>query len=367
VEDAVSIARTAPWKGTPAGRGPDPAEAETRLEPHGAAVAARRAERRRLARRAGIAALGLIIASGAAFLAAQRRADSRADTATPASVALTPEYPGPTIRYGVIPFVTEEIVRREMDPLVRYLSRKLERRVTLVVGRNYDDITEGVVTGRLHAAQLAPLQYVRARARESRVRMLALQTYEGSRSYEGYLVARDDSPVEQASDLAGKRICYVESGSASGWLLPRAFLRRNHLDPDRLFADQRMSGDHVSVMRDVLEGRCDAGAVYSGALLAGRDLGLPVGRLRVVAVTGRLPYDATVASPSFGDADAGRLRQALISLDVRSEFGVTVLGKTLRIGGYIAGDDALFDPVRQALESEEVASNSGAAPDAGSR
>jgi len=368
VEDAVSHARTAPWKGTPTGPGPDASEAETRLEPSGAAVAARRAERRRLARWAGITALFLAIAGGAAFVAIQQRTDSRANASPPAaSVALTPEYPGPPLRYGVIPFVTEEVVRREMDPLVRYLSRKLERRITLVVGRAYDEITEGVATGRLDAAQLSPLQYVRARDRDPRVRLLAVQTYEGSRSYEGYLVARDDSLVEQPADLAGKRMCYVESGSASGWLLPRAFLRRSNLNPDTLFADQRMSGDHVAVMRDVLEGRCDAGAVYSGALLAGRDLGLPAGRLRVVAVTGRLPYDATVASANLGDADAARLRQALIALDVRREFGVTVLGKTLRIGGYVAGDDALFDPVRQAVESEEMAERPSTGADGGPR
>jgi phosphonate transport system substrate-binding protein len=242
-----------------------------------------------------------------------------------------------------------------MQPLVRYLARKMERNIELVVGQSYDEISNGIADGTLHAAQLAPLQYVRARLRQPRVRLLAVQTYEGSRSYEGYLITRDDSTVETPQQLEGKRVCYVEAGSASGWLLPRAFLRRNRLDPDRLFADQRMSGDHVSVMRDVLEGRCDAGAVYSGALLAGRDLGLPAGRLRVLAVTGRLPYDATASSPSFPEADAERLRQALITLDVRREFGVSILGKTLRIGGYVAGDDSMFDPVRQALQSEEAA------------
>jgi phosphate/phosphite/phosphonate ABC transporter binding protein len=227
------------------------------------------------------------------------------------------------------------------------------------VGPTYEAVASAVATGQLDVAQLSPAQYVAARRQAAGLHLLAIQTYEGSRSYEGYLVTRDDAAVETVRDLAGKRLCYVERGSASGYLLPRAFLRRNGLDPDGSFGTARMSGDHVAVMRDLLEGRCDAGAVYSGALLAGRDLGLPVGRLRVLAVTGRLPYDATCASPRLDPPTAARLQEALLGLDVQREFGTAVLGKTLRIGGFVTGDDAMFDSVRQAVDLEAEATTPG--------
>ncbi|MBI2894584.1 MAG: phosphate/phosphite/phosphonate ABC transporter substrate-binding protein [Deltaproteobacteria bacterium] len=345
VEDAVSSVRTARF--TPAMH-----EAETRLEPSGPAVAARTARRRRLARLGGVLVVLLALVVGVVVLISNRRPSPRADPRQGTSPP-EPSYPGPPLRLGLVPYLTRDVVQRELDPLRRFLGRKLERRFQLTIGSSYEDVTRMLLGGSVDLAQLQPLQYVRAKQRDPRVRLLATQTYEGSTSYEGYMVTRDDSHIETPADLAGRRFCYVEEGSTSGYLIPRTYLRRHLLDPDRLFSETRMSGDHMNVMRDVLGGRCDAGAVYSGALLAARDLGLSAGRLRVIAVTGRLPYDAVCAGPGLPAAAGDRIRDALVGLDVRREFGTPFLGQTIRVSGFVSGDDAAFASVREALAMEE--------------
>ena len=65
----------------------------------------------------------------------------------------------------------------------------------------------------------------------------------------------------------------------------------------------------------------DVAATYAGALGVARKQGLDVGALRILAKTGRIPYDALVAGPHVSDRLAQRLTREVGRLNTQTEEG----------------------------------------------
>jgi phosphonate transport system substrate-binding protein len=249
----------------------------------------------------------------------------------------------------------------ELEPFRQWLSRTLQRPVEMVVARTYRESGELVASGGAQLGLLPPLLFVQTTARQPRLRPLALRLNDGSRGSDAYLLARDDIPVAGANDLRGRTVCLVDRESTTGFLLPRIWMRDAGLDPDK---DVRtlLSGDHMSVLRDMSSRRCDAGAVYSGAYLSARQEGIEVGSTRVLAITGRAPQDVMAASPDLPAAEASRIQQALIGFEPRRDIGAPRIGEILGISGFAPFSAAEFDRIREAAAKEGLLEHADAGP-----
>jgi phosphate/phosphite/phosphonate ABC transporter binding protein len=236
---------------------------------------------------------------------------------------------GPPLRFGLPPAFPAHIGRAEFAGFFRYLEERVGRPVELVVSADYHALRSNLLRGAVDFAQLPPLQLVLAQHAAPELRLLVGVAYERTQTYHGYIVRRIDSPIRDIADLRGKRFCYVDRESTSGYLLPRHYLRTHGLDPDKLFAATRFSGDHTAVLKDVLSGRCDAGASYNGVLLVGNKLGIDAYRLPVLVNTGDLPTDAVCASPTLAPETADALREALLAFDPQKHLGRRTLGRTV--------------------------------------
>lgn len=257
-----------------------------------------------------------------------------------------------SLRLGLPSSFPAEIARRELAGLARYLQRELGRPVELVVPETYEELRRKLLHGELDLANLPPLQFVLARRQHPGLKGLVTSTYDGASRYQSFLVTRQESPIVALEDLRGRRVCYVDPGSTSGYLLPRHFLRQRGLDPDTLFSSTRFSGNHLAVMQDVLRGRCDVGAIYSIAFLGASRNGVAGPRLRMVAVAGQLPYDVFCASPGLDEGTARRFAEALLRLDPQRELRRSNLGPTFRIDGFVRPDISQYDAVDRAARRE---------------
>jgi len=264
---------------------------------------------------------------------------------------------GPALHFGLPPSYPARVGQRELQPFLRYLERQLRRRVELVVPSSYHDLRSKLHTGELDFANLPALQFVLARHEDHNLEVLVTQTYEKARRYVSYLVVQGDSSISKLKDLKGKRFCYVDPESTSGYLLPRHFLKQKGLDPDRLFSTTRFSGNHLKVLKEVIAGRCDAGAVYSGALLSAQSHGVASSRLRMLAVTGQIPYDVICASPRLAPSLVKRLRRALLRMKPQRDLGRKLVGQTFRIDGFVEPKLDEFDAVEQAARSAGMISS----------
>ncbi len=259
---------------------------------------------------------------------------------------------GPALVIGVPPSFPREVGTREFGPMLEYLERRVSRRLTLQVPGNYKELRDKLLSGEYHIAMLPALQLVLARNKDPKLRVLVGLVHDGARTYQGYIISPDKGGVSHLAQLQDKRFCYVDTGSTSGYLLPRFHFREQGLDPDNLFSSTRLSGDHVKVMQDILAGRCDAGAIYSGAFLSAEQLGVPASQLKLVAITGKMPYDAWAVSSSVPEKLVKRLRKALLKLDPKEHLDRKTLGETFRITGFVEPDLSEFELVEQVARSE---------------
>src|SRR5581483_1617596 len=125
-----------------------------------------------------------------------------------------------------------------------------------------------------------------------------------------------DSPVKSLADLKGKTFAFGSPSSTSGHLMPRYFLLKAGIDPDRDFSRVAYSGAHDATVAFVASGRAAGGVLNSSVwdkLIEKGD-----GNARAVKAIARTPpyydYNWTVR----GDLDSAlvkKLTAAFLALD----------------------------------------------------
>ncbi|MEE8409455.1 MAG: phosphate/phosphite/phosphonate ABC transporter substrate-binding protein [Myxococcota bacterium] len=248
---------------------------------------------------------------------------------------------------GLTPFLPESTLKREFEPLIRHIGKELGIPTEVRRAESYADVSRLLKTYQIHFAVLSPFAYVQAKRQNPGLILLATQIADGSSTYAGYIVARDDSGINAISDLKGKRFLYVDRNSASGYLYPIVYLRSLGHDPERFFSSLEFAGNHTAVIKSVLGRRADGGAVssvvYRMALIEE-----PEGKhLAILAKTGRIPHDAYCASPRLDQRMVNHLRSILLNLSTRTEEGRHVLRGLTSINGFVAVGDDHYDEVRR--------------------
>jgi phosphate/phosphite/phosphonate ABC transporter binding protein len=255
--------------------------------------------------------------------------------------------PSRPLRFGRPPHLRD--TRAEYGPLAAHLSAAIQHPVEVVVPGNYDEVVTELGAGELDLALLTPFIYVKAKEKVPDLRLLATLLGEGAPKYLGYIVTRAGSPVTRLEDLAGKRFAFVDTGSASGYLFPRALLHEHGIEPERDFAAVAYAGSHPTVVEWVMQGKVDAGAISSTTFAHMKGEAI-ANRLTIVGKTDWIPFDAFVAHPSLPAPVADQIRETLLGLSVRTAEGRQVLTGITTNSGFVAVDDAHYDSVRAAAK-----------------
>lgn len=307
----------------------DANEAPTRVDrPQSRSARPRRLRRRWLAVTVAVV-LAAVLGAGGWYLLSARRPG------------------GPALRFGVIPFLPEDVLRREWQPIRRYLEGRIHRRVEMVFTLTYGQMVDALIAGKVDFADLSAYPFILARRRDPGLHALATAVNEKTSTYEGYLVVRQGSTARSIRDLAGSRVCFVDRTSTSGYLMPRVMLRRAGFAPERFFGSVQFSGDHYRALRDLLAERCDVACVASGSFHAAKREEIPVRRLRVLASSPPLPHGVYVASSHLPRKLAGQLRRALLDLDLQREIGRPQLGQHMQITRYVPVDLTVFEELER--------------------
>jgi phosphonate transport system substrate-binding protein len=285
------------------------------------------------------------LVAGAALALACQRSNPATNPTDSAQEMAIPE--GGTERpkrlvLGLTPFLSEEQMLREYRPLADYLAEKIGLPIELQVAPSYSDLSGMLTRYQFHLAILAPFNYVQAKRDNPDLILLATHIADGSSTYAAYIVTRERNGFQALNDLAGKRFAFVDKHSTSGYLYPLAHLRSAGIEPESFFGSIVYAGNHERLIDMVLSGKVDAGATYSTAYKMAADKGL-----RILAKTGRIPFDAYVASPRLDQALVGQIRDVLLQLNTRTDDGRRMLGRLTNINGFVQVGDDHYDEVRR--------------------
>jgi phosphonate transport system substrate-binding protein len=212
------------------------------------------------------------------------------------------------IRFGVIPLVDRAEMQKRFQPLSTYLTARMGEDVTLTIGKDYAEVEQALVEGKLDMAFLGPVGAVKVAARNENIFPLVKVVKNGSGFYKSYIVALKDSPITQLSQLRGKVVAFGDRGSTSSYLIPKFLLADAGVSMNEL-GEVLMTGSHANVIRAVLNHQAVAGGVKESLALKNKD------QLKFLAVSGPIPeFPICVNGSTLSENKIEKLQDNLLGI-----------------------------------------------------
>jgi len=246
-----------------------------------------------------------------------------------------------TLRFGLTPvFLANDL--ELLDALRRYLSGATGHAVELISRRTYQEVTALLVSGQLDAAWICGYPYVKYR---SQLDLVAIPQWNGKPLYQSYLIVSADREAQSLDDLKGDIHAFSDPDSNSGYLVTRTLLFERGLDPDLFFRKSIFTYEHRNVIRAVASGLAQSGSVdgYVWEVMREIEPDLVI-RTRALRKSEWLGFPPIATSKSL--ARTPRIKALTGAfLSMKDDSGGRDVLDMLRLTGFVAGDDAIFDGI----------------------
>ncbi len=264
---------------------------------------------------------------------------------------------------GAVPSEESSSLVQSYQPLVDALTEELGLEVDFFQATDYAGIIEAQVAGRVDLAQYGPFSYVLAKIRGAEIDVAGVMTAgpDIEPGYQSYGIARaDNDEINDIADFAGKKVCYVDPGSTSGYLYPSQGLIVNNIDPETGVTPVFAGGHDASVL-SVKNGDCDAGFAFDAMvdknlIEAGQ---IAEGEIKTVWKSEVIAGSPLAYSTSLPESLVKEIKR--IVLEVVNADNLIATGKCTAIEdcgltdenvwGWVEKDDSFFDGVRAVCEA----------------
>lgn len=161
------------------------------------------------------------------------------------------------IKLYFLPSVDAKVIETNSKSFKEYLEKNTPYKFEISIPQSYIAVVEAFGTKRADVAAMNSFGYVMAHKKYAAEAKLTVLRH-GSATYQSQFITKADSPIKSVSDLAGKKIAFVDPASTSGYLLPMKTLKDKKIEPkETVFAMK-----HDSVVSMVYQGQVDAGATF---------------------------------------------------------------------------------------------------------
>jgi len=235
-------------------------------------------------------------------------------------------------------------IRRLYEPLLNYLGRATDAKITIVTARSYEDMVHYFADGRVDFGTISPVPYVSAQRLNPGVKLLLTElSWDPTRtqrvdSYQGMIVtlrARDD--INTVDDLRGKRMGFVSEESTSGFVFPSAYLQSIGIDYKNDFLRYAFLGSHPRATDALVAGSVDATATWDFNL---NQAVLKHGDVFKVVFQIAIPNLLIATHPSLPGTVREAIKAALLNVDDKILQG-------LPTAGYVERPESFYDVVRR--------------------
>lgn len=262
------------------------------------------------------------------------------------------------LRYAAVP------AEQNIDPTVEYgdiiklVEKDTGKKVRFVRSTDYNAVIEGMVSGKIDIAEFGPLSYVLAKNNGAKITPIASMIAKGQPpTYQSYGIVPKSSPIKDISGFRGKKVCFVDPSSTSGYLFPTAGLQAAGIDA-KTGVTPVMAGGHDNSVLSVASGKCDAGFAENSmvdTILPSKGKLRP-GQVRVVwksapipqspvAIRDGLPADVKTKLIQTFTKDA--LKDRMVQLGVCKDVAHCQVTSDASMWGFAPVTDATFDPIRK--------------------
>jgi phosphonate transport system substrate-binding protein len=166
----------------------------------------------------------------------------------------------PQLRISAIPDEAPTELIRKFKPLAAYLAKEIGMPVKFIPIINYVATVEALAAGKVDLVWYGGFTHVQARIR-TKGNAVPLVMRHRDLKFKSKFITATNSGINNLKDLKGKTFAFGSVSSTSGHLMPRYFLKRAGIVPEKDFAKFSFSGSHDATAKWVEAGKVKAGAM----------------------------------------------------------------------------------------------------------
>lgn len=212
------------------------------------------------------------------------------------------------VRFSPLPMHSEEYIRREFYPFIKYLEKVLQRPVQFAYQSSIKNVIDGLASDKIDLAFLGPLPFVLIAKRDPDI--LPLLQFLNSDGSSGFTcsVGVFSANNLQISDLKNKQFALTQPYCTCGFMMTERLLNQRGLS----LADNEFKyiGSHPSCALAVIAGKFSACGIKTSIGKQFQPLGLDL-----AAESEPIPSFVLVANQrTLSNAEIDRIRKHLLAL-----------------------------------------------------
>jgi phosphonate transport system substrate-binding protein len=255
-----------------------------------------------------------------------------------------------TLRVSAIPDEAPTELQRKFKPLGEYLAKETGLKVEFVPVTDYAAVVEALAAKKVDMAWLGGFTFVQTKLRTNGAAVPIVQRVEDEKFTSKFIVPAD-STAKSLADLKGKTFAFGSASSTSGHLMPRYFLMKDGIDPDKDFKRVAFSGAHDATVAFVAGGKAEAGVLNASVwdkLVETKNANAE--KVKVLATTPPYyDYNWTVR-PDMDPALVKKLTDAFLKLDAKDPAQKELMDLQ-RATKYVATKASNYDGIEAAAKS----------------
>lgn len=171
----------------------------------------------------------------------------------------------PTIRVGILGGENEADRIARFDGYQKLLESTFQVPVRTLMAGDYAGVIQAFSAKQVDVSIMSPAAYASAwiESNGDVQPLLTTQEADGTTSYVAAMYVRAESDIKDLQGMRGKSMAWADPNSASGYLIPRAEMREQGIDPTTFFGRTSFAGGHEQAVVAVLGGQYDAGVCWT--------------------------------------------------------------------------------------------------------
>ncbi|MBN1251530.1 MAG: phosphate/phosphite/phosphonate ABC transporter substrate-binding protein [Bacteroidales bacterium] len=248
---------------------------------------------------------------------------------------------------AVHPYLPYSELQKRFQPLADYLSKQINKKVVVRVGKTYEEHSEIIGKDEVDFAYVGSAEYVRLVEKYGSKPLLAIIENNNKTTFTGKFIARiDNHKINKIQDIDVGKMAFVQKKSTMGYILPvYMFLKNNMLKENFKPAFLR---NHNNVALGVLTGDFETGVVKEEIFYEYEKKGL-----KIIAKTPEIPEHIFIASSKMQTKTVKEIKYALLNLNNTVE-GKKILRKIkISITGLRIVEDSYYNNLRLIIKELE--------------
>lgn len=222
------------------------------------------------------------------------------------------------LTFAFQPQENPESLAPDAEKLASFLTDQIGIESEVFLPTTYAGVVEALRSENADVAYFSGWPYLIAH-QEAGAELLVVEQRNGNPYYHSRWYVRQDSDIEELSQLEGRSVSFTSPTSTSGYLFPMAEIINNSSmasgdDPGEFFDNVIYAGGYQQSLHALLEGKVDAAAASDYSFREYLDQSQR-DKLRILSEQGPVPTHGVAIRGGLPDEAKQKVKQALLSLN----------------------------------------------------